>query len=280
MIDTQYHESVMVREVIKELHIKKGSLIIDATLGTAGHSLEILKAGGDVLGIEADPKMLSIAKGRVPEGNFVLGNFNTIDRIASENGFTEVDGILFDLGVSNLHLKSDDRGFSFTERDQVLDMRLNPETQGVKAMDFLNALDKTQLTNLFLKVMKYKDAKKLALKIIDNRPVKTVGQLKDLAFGVSQKPGLDSATLPMLALRMAVNSELENLNEVLPKAYKLLKKGGRLLVITFHSGEDEIVEGFFKSKKLVGKTKLILPTNEEVFRNQRARSAKLRVLEK
>jgi len=275
MKSNQYHESVMVREVIDNLHIKKGSLYIDATLGTAGHSLKIIEKGGKVLGIEADPKMLAIAKERVLEGVFVLGNFSQIERIARENGFLDVDGILFDLGVSNLHLKSDDRGFSFTERDQVLDMRLNPESQGVSASDVLNVLDKTQLTNLFAKVMKFIEARKMAEKVINNRPVKTVGQLKDLAFGISRKPGLDSATLPMLALRMAVNSELENLSEALPKAFNLLKKGGRLLVITFHSGEDEIVKNFMGKRG-----ELILPSEEEIFENQRSRSARLRILRK
>lgn len=269
-----YHESVMVDEVLAQLHLNKFSKVIDATLGTGGHSHAILETGADLLGIEADPKMLEIAKSRIPNGNFALGNFSNIDKIAIQNGFSEVDGVLMDIGVSNLHLKNDNRGFSFTEADQQLDMRLNPEIQGVTAADLLNVLDKTQLTNLFARILKFNDARKLAERVFDQRPVATVGDLKRIAYGLGKKEGLDSATLPMLALRIAVNSELENLKVGLEKAYGLLKFGGKLLVITFHSKEDEIVEKFNKNQKV------ILPSGEEVYKNKRARSAKLRVITK
>lgn len=273
---TKYHESVMVKEVLENLHINTGSKIIDCTLGTGGHAEALVNKGVEVLGIEVDPRMLRVAKERLGDNaKLVLGNFSNIDRIAIENGFEKVDGILFDLGVSNLHLKADKRGFSFTEKDQLLDMRLNPDIQGVAAYDLLNALDKTQLTNLFAKVLKMHEAVELAKRVFENRPIKTVGDLKRLAFGVNKKRGLDSATLPMLALRIAVNSELENLEEVLPKAYELLRVGGKLVVITFHSGEEEIVKKFTN-----GQEKVIFPNPEEVRNNLSARSAKLYVLEK
>lgn len=266
----------MVKEVLKSLHINTSSQIIDGTLGTGGHTQALVELGAKVLGIEADPKILKIAKERLGnKANLVLGNFSNIEKIAKDNNFVKVDGIILDLGVSNLHLKDDNRGFSFTLKDQELDMRLNPEVQGVKAYDLLNALNSTQLVNLFAKVMKYHDAKKLAEKVINNRPIKTVGELKNLTFGINQKQRLDSATLPMLALRIAVNSELENLEEVLPKAYFLLKKGGKLLIITFHSAEDKIIKKFTK-----GKEKIILPSENEKFENRKSRSAKLYIYEK
>lgn len=287
MKSNNFHESVMVREVIWHLNIqaqKKPGLpvgrFIDATLGTGGHTLEILLAGGEVLGIEADQKMLEIAKKRIgsecPTSNykFVNGNFADIKKIASENGFGKVDGILFDLGVSNLHLKDDNRGFSFDKPDQNLDMRLDTKNQGVKASDLLNVLDQTQLTKLFASTMKYSDAKKLSVKVIENRPLQTVGDFLKLVNKDSAKKNLNPATLPMLALRIAVNSELENLRKVLSDSYDLLKVGGKLLIITFHSGEVEIVKKFKKDIDLV------LPSEVEIKSNPRSRSAKLWVIKR
>jgi 16S rRNA (cytosine1402-N4)-methyltransferase len=266
----------MVKEVIKSLHINKSSQIIDATLGTGGHSQEIINMGGKVLGIERDPKILKIAKDRLKEtGTFVLGNFTDLDKIARENNFNKVTGILFDLGVSNIHLKEDDRGFSFSDSSQLLDMRLDPNSQGVKASDLLNVLDKTQLTNLFAKVVNFTNARKIAERIVNARPIATVGELILCLEDLPHKRNLNPATLPMLALRIAVNSELENLEEVLPKAFNLLENDGRLLVITFHSGEERIVKDFFK-----GRGEVVLPSQDEIFNNQKSRSAKLYVLEK
>lgn len=281
----KFHQSVMVNEVVLHLNISAHSKtrlqagrFIDATVGTGGHSQAIIDSGGEVLGLEVDPKMLRIAKKRLPKASLVLANFVNIDRIAKIKGFVPVDGILFDLGVSNIHLKDDDRGFSFSKKDQLLDMRLNPKVQKVKASDLLNILDSTQLTKLFSEVMKYPDAKKLAKRVVEVRPILTVGELKKLCYGVGKKKGLDSATLPLLALRIATNSELENLEEVLPKAYELLKPGGKLLVITFHSAEVEIVKKFNKSASR--QSKLELPSKDEVSTNPRARSAKLWIIQK
>jgi len=268
-MDNTFHQSVMVKEVVKEM--PKGK-IIDCTLGTGGHTEALINNDCEVLGIEADPKILAIAKKRMPNGNFVLGNFVNLDKIAKENSFDEVEGILFDLGVSNLHLKDDNRGFSFTESEQELDMRLNPETQGVKAMDLLNALNVGQLINLFEKVMNRDLSKKWANEVIFNRPFKTVADLKKTAFNMPHKKSLDSATLPMLALRIAVNSEYENLETALPKAFEILKSKGKLLVITFHSGEERVLEDV-----VGGKGYIVYPTEEEIRNNPRSRSAKLHI---
>lgn len=270
---TNYHETVLVKEVLKEM--PKGK-VIDCTLGTGGHTEALLNKGYEVLGIEADPKIFEIAKERLGNrAKLVLGNFSNLDKIVKDNDFNEIDGILFDLGVSNLHLKDDNRGFSFTESEQELDMRLNPEIEGVKAMDLLNALNIGQLTNLFEKVMNRDLSKKWAKEVINNRPFKTVGDLKRIAYSLPHKASLDSATLPMLALRIAVNSEYENLKEALPKAFKILKIGGKLLVITFHSGEERILEMEMGNKGFV-----IYPNDEEIRSNPRSRSAKLHVYSK
>ncbi|MEK7168862.1 MAG: 16S rRNA (cytosine(1402)-N(4))-methyltransferase RsmH [Patescibacteria group bacterium] len=277
---TKYHESVLVKDVLESLHLNTSSQngkYIDCTLGTGGHAEAILKAGGCVLGIEADPKMLAIAKKRLAGTNstLVLGNFDNLEKIAKNNSFEQVDGILLDLGVSNLHLKDDLRGFSFESSEQELDMRLNPETQGVKASDLLNALDQTQLTHLFEAVLSHNEAKRVASRIMSLRPIYKVGDLINCLKDVPHKEHLNPATLPMLALRIAVNSELDNLEKVIPEAFGLLKKGGRLLIITFHSGEEKVLE-----KYITDRTKIRIPSYEEINKNKRSRSAKLYVFTK
>ncbi len=277
---TKYHESVLVKEVLESLHLNtssQNSKYIDCTLGTGGHAEAILKAGGSVLGIEADPRMLDIANERLTgtKSTLVLGNFDNLERIAKDNNFEEVDGILLDLGVSNLHLKDDLRGFSFESPEQELDMRLNPETQGVKASDLLNVLDQTQLTHLFEAVLSHNEAKRIAGRIMSMRPINTVSELVEVLKDIPHKEHLNPATLPMLALRIAVNSELDNLAKVIPTAFGLLRKGGRLLIITFHSGEEKVLEKYINER-----TKIRIPSYEEINKNKRSRSAKLYVFTK
>jgi 16S rRNA (cytosine1402-N4)-methyltransferase len=287
-----YHESVMVREVVRELHIKKGSLHIDATLGTGGHALEILNLGGQVLGIEMDPKMIEIVENRLKgKKNFKLvhGNFTKIDEIAKANGFDKVSGILFDLGVSNIHLKSLERGFSFDNGVAELDMRLDPDTQNVKGSDLLNLLREDQLEDLFAVTLDPGAAKWITGRVLHSRAlklIKTVSDLLEICRGLNTgKAGLNEATLPFLALRIAVNSELDNLKEALPKSFDLLEDGGRLVVISFHSKEDEIVKKFFKEKNLSKEAQMItfkpvMAGESEISVNRRARSAKMRILQK
>lgn len=271
-MQNKYHESVLIKEVV---HYMPKGRVIDCTLGTAGHYLALTMAGSEVLGIDIDSKMIKLAKKRIPDGNFVLGNFSKIDEIARDNSFSDLDGILLDLGVSNIHLRQDSRGFSFFEGKQELDMRLNPETQGVKASDLLNALNIKALEELFAKVMTKDLSRMWAKTVINNRPIQTVGDIKRIAFDMPHKNTIDSATLPLLALRIAVNSEYENFEEVLPKAFSLLKKGGKLLVITFHSGETAILE------KVLGKAvETIYPNAKEIRANPRSRSAKLSIYTK
>lgn len=267
------HESVLLKESVDALAVVPGKKYIDATFGAGGHTKAILERGGQVLAIEADPKMVAreSANPFALNSKLIQGNFRDIQTIAQKNGFEEVDGILMDLGISSLHLDDDNRGFSFKDPNAPLDMRLNIETQGVRAADLLNSLDKAQLTVLL-------ESKSLAQKVVNyraNKPFETVRDL--LALFESRKRGkIHPATLAFMNLRIAVNSELENLREVLPKAYEILKKGGKLAVISFHSGEDRIVKEFFKDKN----GEFLTPSREEIERNPRARSAKLRVITK
>ncbi len=274
------HEPVLVSEVIDYLHIQNNAQYIDATLGAAGHSLEILKRGGMVLGIEADPAMLKFSKKRVGEAcpTLVLGNFRDIAKIARGSGFTNVSGILFDLGISSIHFDTDARGFSFKDPSSPLDMRLNPEVQAVTAADLLNSLDQTQLTNLF-------ESSRLARDVVNARKFKKFALVGDLLslFEGKTRGKIHPATKAFMDLRIAVNSELDNIAEALPDAFDLLAKGGKLCVISFHSGEDRIVKENFRrlvDQGIAEATDLILPSQSEVERNPRSRSAKMRVLTK
>jgi 16S rRNA (cytosine1402-N4)-methyltransferase len=283
------HEPVMTREVIDYLHIKKGGKYIDATLGAGGHTKAILQAGGEVLGIDADREMIEIVRENLegmPASKFKLiqGNFRDLDKLVSD--FKPVDGILFDLGVSNIHFADRTRGFSFEKPEASLDMRLDPDSQAVTAADLLNGLRKEQLEALFGQTMSFGEARGLTQKVLARRNQKSFTEVSDFLEVVGKTRGkLNPATKPFLALRMAVNSELENLEIALPKAFELLATHGRLVVISFHSAEDRIVKNFVvqqkeKNQARVLTKKPIRPREEEVAANPKSRSARLRVLEK
>lgn len=305
MKNSEYHEPVLAHEVIGYLRLdvplKKQAYFIDTTVGTAGHTLKILKAGGNVLGIDADKELLEIAEKRLNiacptlndsvQGHFKLvnGNFKDIDKIAKRMKFEKVDGILFDLGISNLHLKSQTRGFSFENGRAPLDMRIDTKSQSVTGADLLNSLRKDQLIELFSSVMIQPVAKRLAKEVVFLRKERPIKETSDFLAIISRarivSGKLNPATLPFMALRMAVNSELENLKIALPKALELLNKGGRLVVISFHSGEDVLVKNFFRDMQKENLVKIltkkpVVPMREEITRNPRARSAKLRCFEK
>jgi len=302
MKNGNYHEPVMVQEVTNAFAPLDNARIIDATLGSAGHSLALIKAGANVLGIETDSQMLEIAVRRLEEarptpldktisrGSFKLvkGNFKDIDQIAESVGFKDVGGVLFDLGVSNMQLKSHNRGFSFSNPEADLDMRIDPESQGVKASDLLNGLRGDQLISLFGETLDSGSAKWLTKRILNKRdesPIKTVEDFLKACEGLRTKKDLHEATLPLLALRITVNSERENLKEALPKAFSLLKMEGKVAVITFHSGEKKVVLDFFHSKKRENEGIFltqapIIPTKEEVANNPSARSAELWIFKK
>ena len=304
---TNSHDPVLVDEVnqafgLEELaHSKDKVRIIDATLGLGGHSIEFCKKGAEVLGIEIDDEFLEIAGERLKEAcplpdsvrklyKVVKGNFKDIDKIAKSEEFIPVDGIIFDLGVSTSQLTSSIRGMTFSNPDSRLDMRLDRKNQQVSASDLLNSLPQEHLSTIFSKVLNKGEANRLSRQIIKYRQslkFETVSDFLNVlrSAGFKKKSKLHFATKPFLALRMAVNSELENLREALPKALKILKKRGRLIVISFHSGEDSIVKSFGKSMKIKGEIELInkkpiVPSRLEIINNPRSRSAKMRIMEK
>jgi len=300
--ESKIHDSVLANEIVEIFaHLNHQACVIDATLGTGGHSLKLIKSGINILGIEADEDILEIARQRILKAcptaiadkncsSYILvhNNFRNISQIAEVNSWKKVDGVIFDLGVTNLHLKDKTRGFSFSNPDADLDMRVDKKNQNIKASDLLNLLREDQLTDMFSVVLDKSQAEYLSGKVIQYREtekITKVGDLLQILEGVRHKNTLHYATLPFLALRIAVNSELDNLQIALPKAFDLLEKGGRLAVITFHSAEDRIVKDFFeevlkqKTARLY-KKEIIQPTKKEIIENPRARSAKLRIIDK
>ncbi len=292
-----YHIPALLNQTIDLLNIRPGHRYIDATLGGGGHSEEIVKRGGTLLGIDQDPEALSFASEKLKQACpgftppiFAKGNFAKIFQIAKQNTFDQVSGILFDLGVSSHQLDTPSRGFSFTNEGE-LDMRMDPDL-GVTAKDLLAVLSEKQLTKLFLTYGEEKSARSYARAICQYRtssPIQTVTQLAQII--VKQTPSsqrfgrIHPATKVFQALRIAVNDELNSLKEALPQAVELLVKEGRLVVISFHSLEEAIVKDFFsesQEKKLLKilTKKPITPSSEEIKINPRCRSAKLRGAQK
>lgn len=258
------HIPVLRKEAIEGLLVAPGKRFIDATYGGGGHSGEIKMRGGEVLGIDADP-----------DTDAVHGNFRDIVKIASEYGFTKVDGILFDLGVSSHQFDTPERGFSFRFPDQPLDMRMSGT--GETAGELLARVTENELYEIFAKFSEVESSRAIAHAIVGTRKVSPINSTGDLL----QIVGKQHAPQIFQALRIAVNDELNALKEGLEGAKVLLKPGGRLVVISFHSLEDRIVKQFLKSDgwKLITK-KPVTPGEAEITENARSRSAKLRIAEK
>lgn len=284
-----YHKSVLLDTALEYLDIKPGKKYIDATLGGTGHTTEILKKGGEVLGIDADEDAIKNAKTKLKDEkiSLVRGNFKDIAEIAHSNNFTNVDGILFDLGVSSHQFDEVQRGFSF-RFNAPLDMRMD-KSLTVSARDLVNGLTEPELTELFTKLGEERFARRIAHAIVKKRQVAEIATTEDLAnLIIAAKPykgKIHPATQVFQALRIAVNDELNVLRLALPASFELLGKKGRIVIITFHSLEDRIVKHYFVSLEKEGRGKIItkkpiIPEDLEIQINKRSRSAKLRVIEK
>lgn len=291
----RYHIPVLLHEVLDGLDVKAGGRYIDATIGDGGHAKAMTDRGGTVLGIDQDPEAIKrvserlrqeIEKGKL---RVVHDNFDHIEEMAIKHGFTNVDGILFDLGMSSFQIEESGRGFTFG-KDEPLDMRMDAESS-VTAADLVNALGKKELTELFRRFGQVERAALVAGRIIEKRkerPITTTIQLADLVSTILPRHGrLHPATKIFMALRMAVNDELGNLERTLPKAVTLLRpsgppagRAGRLAVLSFHEGEDRVVKTFFRSNRTTISEvhpSPFFPSEEERSLNPRARSARLRI---
>lgn len=293
-----YHKSVLLHELLDGLRVKPGGRYIDATLGGGGMSLEILARGGNVLALDVDIDAIRYIEKKIKDQSskikddkeflIIRGNFRDIDKYAKKYGFEEADGIIFDLGLSSHHIDSGYRGFSF-QQDGPLDMRMDNELN-VKASDLVNVLSKGDLNELFYKSGEERYSYAIAEGIVSTRKVKRIETTRDLS-GIIDKcvrtrgASQDVKARIFQALRIVVNSELENLEAGLLKAFDLLVRTGRIGVISFHSLEDGMVKKQYAEweKKGIGRVlnkKPILPSDQEINENVRSRSAKLRFVEK
>jgi len=287
------HLPVLFHETLEALQPRPGGVYIDCTVGAGGHAAGILEHShpdGRLLGIDADPAAIALAHSRLERFSrsiLVQSNFAKLKEIAQAHGFDHADGILLDLGLSSFQLTDRSRGFSFLHGDAPLDMRFDPAGE-TTAANLVNHLSERDLADILWRYGEERRSRRIARAILAHRPIETAGELADLVAGaLGQRGRIHPATRTFQALRIAVNRELQALEEVLPQAVSLLRPSGILAVISFHSLEDRIVKQFLRREataepptlRLVTR-KPIRPTREEIERNRRSRSAKLRVAER
>jgi 16S rRNA (cytosine1402-N4)-methyltransferase len=297
------HVPVLLKEAIDFLAVQRGGTYIDATVGLGGHSSEIAKrlgAPGHLIGLDKDPKALEIAKSVVgsqpsaigqesewPKVELIHGSFASLadDRRPTTES---VDGILADLGVSSLQFSDPTRGFSF-QAEGPLDMRMNPMSEPT-AEQVVNQFDERELADLIYEFGEERRSRRIARAIVRSRPILTTAQLAAVISAAARPMNqaerrIHPATRTFQALRIFVNRELDDLRKLLEAAPQLLKPGGRLVVISFHSLEDRIVKDAMREGAKAGQYKLltkkpVTPGEQEIDRNPRARSAKLRAAER
>lgn len=282
----------MLKEVIAMLDLRQNGVYVDATVGLGGHTEEILKPigpEGRIFGIDKDDEALKIAADRLSDKRVVLkrGSFSDMENLLSLEGVSEIDGILFDLGLSMLQLKDLDRGFSFVS-DKRLDMRMD-ETQKMSAWDIVNRSPEREIDRILWEFGEERLSRKIARAIISLRGKQSIDTCSGLSKVIEEVYGGRGKTHPSTktfqALRIAVNRELEQLRGGLEAAVRLLKQSGRVCVITYHSLEDRIVKHFFVDNAKTGLLRVLtkkplLPSIEEIRANPSSRSAKLRVAER
>jgi 16S rRNA (cytosine1402-N4)-methyltransferase len=309
---TPPHRSVLYHEIIHALHPKSPGFYVDATVGAGGHAWGILDASspeGQLLGLDLDPRALELASQRLeqfPQRHFLVqASYTTLVQHIQHLGWETVQGIVIDLGVSSMQLDTPERGFSF-QADGPLDMRFDP-TQPLSAADLINGWSEQDLADVIWRYGEEQQSRRIARAIVQDRPIRTTRELAELILRSSGHKGrqgtrshIHPATRTFQALRIAVNGELQSLEEFLPKAISVLAPGGRLAVISFHSLEDRIVKHYFRRESrdcicppeqlicTCGHKATLIEINRhpieatetEIETNPRARSARLRVIER
>jgi 16S rRNA (cytosine1402-N4)-methyltransferase len=289
------HVPVLLRETLEFLNVRPEGIYIDATLGGGGHAeavLQILEQGnGRLLGVDRDPAALARAHQRLERfGERVMlreGNFAEIDRLHGASGLPPADGLLADLGLSSIQLEDASRGFSF-DRPGPLDMRMDPHTRRTAA-EIVNRTPERELADLIFKFGEERFSRRIARGMVKARPIRSTTELAQVVTrAIPSRTGLyhvHPATRTFMALRLAVNQELESLETFLSKALGVLAPGGRLVILSFHSLEDRLVKHSLQTWKREGKAeiltkKVVRPGEAELEVNPRSRSAKLRAAEK
>ncbi|MBV9078393.1 MAG: 16S rRNA (cytosine(1402)-N(4))-methyltransferase RsmH [Methylobacteriaceae bacterium] len=306
--ETALHQPVLLAEVVEALGAARGGVFLDGTFGAGGYTAAILKAHPDnrVVALDRDPDAIAGGAGAVAAAGgrlaLIQGRFGALDRVCAELGAAPLDGVVLDIGVSSMQLDRPERGFSF-RTDAPLDMRM--EQDGPRAADLVNELPEAELADLIFQFGEERRSRVIARSIVERRRrgrIETTAELSELvARHVRAEPGHHPATRTFQALRIAVNDELGQLEAALDAAERALSPGGRLVVVTFHSLEDRIVKQFAQDRTRSGPRASrhlpaepdapeptfaavargpVLPSPEEVAANPRARSAKLRVVER
>ncbi len=304
---TSAHRSVLYQEALNAIAPRNGGRYLDGTVGAGGHASGILQASapdGRLLGLDVDPAALELATQRLAEfgdrASLRRGSYGQLAQHLSAMGWDSVEGILLDLGASSMQFDRSERGFSF-QQEGPLDMRFDPNGS-TTAANLVNELPQEELANIIYRYGEERQSRRIAEAIVKARPLHTTGELAAViakAMG-GKRSGIHPATRSFQALRIAVNSELDSLEAALPQAVAALKAGGRLAVIAFHSLEDRIVKQYFRResqdcicppeqpvctcghkasiKEITRRP--VMPGDDEVEANPRARSARLRVAEK
>ena len=294
-----YHDPVLLEESIEGLNIQRDGIYLDATFGGGGHSKKILENlgnNGRLYAFDRDPD--AMAGWDSPRFQLIRSNFRHLKRFMRFYGVNALDGILADLGVSSHQLDVPERGFSY-RFDAELDMRMNPKTEQ-SASEVLNQYPESELADIFFHYGEIRNARQLSREIVSARqsaPISMTSQLVSIAERVSRGNRAKYLAKVFQALRIEVNEELKALEEFLATSLELLKPGGRLVVISYHSIEDRMVKNFIKTGNAAGELQkdeygnpyrpfeavsksVITPDKEELIRNPRARSAKMRIAEK
>jgi 16S rRNA (cytosine1402-N4)-methyltransferase len=286
------HDPVLLEESLLFLRPERGGTYVDCTLGLGGHTEALVSRGATrVIGIDRDAEALAIARERLGpvagRVELVHADYRTLPAVLSKRGITAVDGILADLGVSSLQFESEGRGFSF-RRDEPLDMRMD-RSSGPTAADLVNAARETELADVIFRYGEDRQSRRIARAIVASRPVTTTGALAAIVRRAIPGRGwqrIDPATRTFQALRIWINGELEDLDTFVRRAAGHLAPAARLCVISFHSLEDRIVKHTMRglaseeNELRILTKKPIVPDDAEVGRNPRARSAKLRAIER
>jgi 16S rRNA (cytosine1402-N4)-methyltransferase len=305
--DVLVHTPVLEDEVVRYLAVEIGGRYVDCTLGAGGHARAILEAsapGGMLLGIDADPYAISLARdhltGFEDSARLVNGNFRDLEETATELNFVPVHGVLFDLGLSSMQLAGEGRGFSF-QKEAPLDMRFGPD-QTLTAADIVNEYEEAEIANLIWEFGEERFSRRIAGAITRARPLRTTTELAAIVSRAipGSRSRIHPATRTFQALRIAVNDELQALETALEQARGILGPGGRLVVISFHSLEDRIVKQYLQRESRdcicppetpvcvcghraslrILTRRPVTPSTEEMRGNPRSRSAKLRAAER
>lgn len=296
----EYHNPVLLKETVGGLNIKPEGVYVDLTFGGGGHSREILKhlTAGKLLSFDQD---LDAVKNIIPNDNFIFihSNFKYLKNYLKYHGYTQVDGILADLGISSHHINMPERGFSF-RFDAPLDMRMNQDSK-LSAFNVINEYDEEILYKIFREYGEIKSVGRLVKLIVEKRSytaINTTLELIDIISDLAPKYKEHKFFAQVFqAIRIEVNAEIKVLEQMLEQTAEVLKPGGRLSILSYHSLEDKLVKKFIKSGNIKGEIikdnfgnfdkvfqainkKIIIPSDEEIKENNRARSAKLRIAEK